>query len=63
MNEELERLKAELASAVNALQEIAALHGTSKRQKHNSEAAISWLAAHGYPREPGGYVPGKGFRD
>jgi hypothetical protein len=53
----------ELMSAVEALRDIASFKGLSKRQRINSERAITWLYAHGYPLEPGGYVPGKGFCD
>jgi hypothetical protein len=52
-----------LKSAVERLREIAALKGTSKRQRVNSELAISWLLAHGYALTDGGYLPGKGFVD
>jgi hypothetical protein len=47
-----------LDSAINCLREIANLS-----KKMGSEMAASWLAQHGYPRDPGGYVPGKGFAD
>ena len=60
LTEEAPRL---LNSAVERLREIAALKGTSKRQRVNSELAISWLLAHGYPLTDGGYLPGKGFVD
>jgi hypothetical protein len=56
-------LRSELASAVEALRDIAAIKGMSKRQRANSERAITWLYAHGYPLEPGGYVPGVGFTE
>lgn len=52
-----------LDSAIERLREIAALKGSSKRQRVNSELAISWLLAHGYALEEGGYVPGKGFEN
>jgi len=60
---ELNRLRHELHSAVEALREIAAMRGTSKRQKVNCERAITWLYAHGYALEDGGYLPGKGFTE
>lgn len=50
-----------LDSAIEVLREIAALKGTSKRQRVNSELAIDWLQRHGIPLEADGYVPGKGF--
>jgi|HubBroStandDraft_4_1064222.scaffolds.fasta_scaffold03931_16 hypothetical protein len=53
----------ELESAIEALRDIAALKSTSKRQRVNSERAITWLYAHGHPLEPGGYVPGVGFTE
>lgn len=59
----LTEARQELVSAIICLQEIAALKGTSKRQKVNCELAISWLTRHGYPLESNAYVPGKGFRD
>lgn len=58
-----ENAEGQLASAVERLREIAALKGTSKRQRVNSELAISWLLAHGYALWPGGYIPGVGFED
>lgn len=45
-----------LDSAVECLRQIAAL---SRRQA--SDLAKNWLATHGYAREEGGYVAGKGF--
>lgn len=47
-----------LASAVQCLREIADMG-----RKAGSETAKNWLYQHGYPREPDGYVPGKGFVD
>jgi hypothetical protein len=55
---ELCDLAEDLGSAVNCLQEIAAMS-----RKMGSETAANWLQQHGYPREPGGYVAGKGFSD
>jgi hypothetical protein len=53
----------EIESAVEALRDIASFKTMSKRQRLNSERAITWLFAHGYPLEPGGYVPGIGFTE
>lgn len=61
MDYERKNLADLLASAVNALREVAALKGTSKRQGKNSEIAANWLIQHGYPLEEDGYLPGKGF--
>jgi hypothetical protein len=52
-----------LESALEALRDIAVMRNSSKRQRVNSERAITWLFAHGYPLEPGGYVPGVGFTE
>jgi hypothetical protein len=57
------KTQTELDSAIERLREIAALKGTSKRQRVNSELALNWLISHGYAREPGGYVDGIGFED
>ena len=51
------------ASAVECLRDIAALAGTTKRKQAGCEQAATWLYAHRYPLEPGGYVPGQGFND
>ena len=47
-----------LTSAIECLRDIA-----SMGQKAGSETARNWLIAHGYAREAGGYVPGRGFED
>lgn len=47
-----------LESAVDMLRCIAAMG-----RKAGSESAKHWLLSHGYPLEPGGYIPGKGFDD
>jgi hypothetical protein len=52
-----------LDSAIEALRDIAAMKTVSKRQRINSERAVTWLTAHGYPLEAGGYVPGVGFKE
>lgn len=49
-----------LMSAVETFRDIAAIKGTSKRQKANSEIAANWLRAHGFALEDGGYIPGVG---
>jgi hypothetical protein len=53
----------ELASALECIRDIASMRTMSKRQRIISERAITWLRAHGYPEEPGGYIPGVGFTD
>jgi hypothetical protein len=60
---EYDRVKTQLESALEALRDIAVMRNSSKRQRVNSERAITWLFAHGYPLEPGGYVPGVGFTE
>lgn len=47
-----------LESAVQCLREIADMG-----RKAGSETAKNWLIVHGLAREPGGYVPGKGFEE
>jgi hypothetical protein len=52
-----------LDCAIECIRDIAAMRTMSKRQRIISERAITWLRAHGYPEEPGGYIPGVGFDD
>jgi hypothetical protein len=60
---ERNKLQSELHAAIEALRDIAALRVMSKRQRVISERAITWLSAHGYALEEGGYIPGVGFKD
>lgn len=59
----LDRVTRTLESAIDCLRDIAAIKGTSKRQRANSEIAANWLRTHGYAVEPGGYIPGVGYED
>lgn len=59
----MSNVQAQLNSALDCLRDIASLAGSTSRKQAGCEMASNWLYAHGYAKEPGGYIPGVGFED